>query len=74
MEYLNIILLHGVFHQAVGTNLPYIIIGTHTAQSFLPEARPLGPVVVKEMDVAVDGTFLYPRLDGVSIAFAGQYP
>ena len=70
----DIILLHGPFYYAVGTHLPYIIIGTHAAQALFPETCPFGPVVIQPVDIFICGMLVNPGLDGVPIAFACQHP
>ena len=69
----DVILLHGPFHDMVGTCLPYIIIGTHAAQALFPETCPFGSGVIQPVDIFKCGMLVNPGLDGVPIAFACQH-
>ena len=74
MKNLDIILLHGPFHDAVGADLPDVVVGTHSAQPLLPEPGPSRPVVIQEMYTAVFRVFRNPGLYRMTVALAGQYP
>ena len=50
VEYVNIVFLHGSFHNAISAILPDIVVGAYASQAFFPEPCPLGPVVIKEMN------------------------
>ena len=74
MKNLYVIFLHRTFHDAVTTDLPEVIIRTHSAQTFFPPACPFRPVIIQPMNIFVCGMLGNPGLDGVPVAFAGQYP
>lgn len=74
VEYVNIVFLHGSFHNAISAILPDIVVGAYASQAFFPEPCPLGPVVIKEMNRIVLRVFRNSGLYGVPIAFTSQYP
>ena len=71
VEYVNIVFLHGSFHNAISAILPDIVVGAYASQAFFPEPCPLGPVVIKEMNRIVLRVFRNPGLYGVPI---GTFP